>query len=156
MTRKPTYEAGIKSRLFDRPLLFNASVFHVDWSNAQVSAYTLNPTAVNPVRIVRNAGGLRITGFEVSSELSFADYFGIGGSLVYSDPKFRAGAYDASVIAQCVVGAGAGATAAPGCPPVMIVDMPSGPRAVSSIEGKRPPRRRKRSLQHRTLGEQYL
>ncbi|MGF7150392.1 iron complex outermembrane receptor protein [Sphingomonas zeicaulis] len=135
-----TYEAGIKSELFDRALLLNASFFHVDWTNAQVSAFTLNPTTVNPVRIVRNAGNIKTDGFEVQSEFRFADMFRVGGSLVYSDPKFQAGAYDASIITQCVIGTGAAATAAPGCPPVILIDTPSGPRAVTSLEGKRPQR----------------
>ncbi|MFZ2994833.1 TonB-dependent receptor [Sphingobium sp.] len=135
-----TYEAGVKSRLFNRALLLNASVFHVDWSNAQVSAYTLNPTTVNPTRIVRNAGNIKTTGFEVQSELTLADYFKVGGSVVYTDPKFQAGAYDASIITQCVIGTGAAATAAPGCPDVILITTPSGTRAVTSLEGKRPQR----------------
>lgn len=135
-----TYEAGVKSELFNRALLLNASVFHVDWTNAQVSAFTLNPTTVNPVRIVRNAGGIKTNGFEVQSELRIADYFKIGGSVVYADPKFQAGAYDASIVAQCVIGTGATATAAPGCPDVIVINTPSGPRAVVSLEGKRPQR----------------
>lgn len=135
-----TYEAGVKSRLFNRALLLNASVFHVDWTDAQVSAFTLNPTAVNPTRIVRNAGNIKTTGFEVQSELSLGDYFNIGGSLVYSDPKFQAGAYDGSIITQCVIGTGNAATAAPGCPDVIVIDTQTGPRAVTSLEGKRPQR----------------
>nr|WP_165388254.1 TonB-dependent receptor [Sphingomonas populi] len=135
-----TYEAGVKSELFNRALLLNASVYHVDWTNAQVSAFTLNPTAVNPTRIVRNAGNLKLTGFEVQSELRLAEYFKLGGSLVYSNPKFQAGAYDASLAVQCVIGTGAAAVAAPGCPPVILVTTPSGTRAVNSLEGKRPTR----------------
>ncbi|WP_165831122.1 TonB-dependent receptor [Sphingomonas pokkalii] len=135
-----TYEAGVKSELFDRLLLLNASVYRVDWTNAQVSAFTLNPTAVNPTRIVRNAGNIKTTGFEVQSELRPTDYFKLGGSLVYSDPKFQAGAYDASIVGQCVIGTGAAAVAAPGCPPVILVTTPSGTRAVTSLEGKRPQR----------------
>lgn len=136
-----TYEAGVKSELFDKMLLLNASYFHVDWTNAQVSAFTLNPTAVNPTRIVRNAGNIKTNGFEVQTELRIADMFKIGGSLVYSDPKFQAGAYDASIVAQCVVGTGATATAAPGCPPVIVVNTAGGgARAVTSLEGLRPQR----------------
>lgn len=135
-----TYEAGVKSRLFDRRLMFNASVFHIDWKNAQVSAFTNNPTTVNPARIVRNAGNIKTTGAEAQVELAVTDYFKLGGSVVYSDPKFQAGAYDGSIITQCVIGTGATATAAPGCPPVIVVSTPSGPRAVTSLEGNRPQR----------------
>lgn len=135
-----TYEAGVKSYLFNRALLFNASVFHVDWTNAQVSAFTLNPTTVNPTRIVRNAGDIKTTGAEAQAELTLTDYFKLGGSVVYTNPKFQEGAYDGSIITQCVIGTGATATAAPGCPDVILVTTPTGTRAVTSLEGKRPQR----------------
>ncbi len=136
-----TYEAGIKTSLFDRRLTFNASVFHTDWSNAQVSAFTNNPTAVNPNRIVRNAGNIKVNGIEVQSDLRVNRMFAIGGSVIYSDPKFQAGAYDGSTIAQCVIGTGAAATAAPGCPTVITVVAGNGATvAVSSLEGLRPQR----------------
>ena len=137
-----TYEGGVKSRLFNRRLLLNASVFRVDWSDAQVSAFTNNPTAVNPVRIVRNAGNIRITGFEAQADLTLGDIFGIGGSVVYSDPKFQAGAYDGSQIVQCRLGTTpATFTAAPGCPAIIGVPTANGgTQFVPSLEGLRPQR----------------
>ncbi|MEY2882385.1 MAG: hypothetical protein RL490_109, partial [Pseudomonadota bacterium] len=111
-----TYEGGIKSRWFDNRLTLNASVFHTDWKDAQVSGFTDNPTAVNPSRIVRNIGNIKATGFELQSELQVTDMFGLGGSLTWSDPKFQAGVYDGGTVGQCVVGTGTTATAAPGCP----------------------------------------
>jgi iron complex outermembrane receptor protein len=136
-----TYEAGIKSRLFDRALLFNASVFHVDWGNAQVSAFTNNPTAVNPARIVQNTGSLSVNGFEVQAEWAIADLLTLGGSVTYSDPKFDAGAYDGSTTAQCRVGTAPNFTSAPGCPPVIPVVAGNGTtQYVISLEGNRPQR----------------
>ncbi len=132
-----TYEAGFKSRLFDRRLLLNASVFHVDWTNAQISAFTLNPTAANPVRIVRNAGNIQATGFEAQAEYSIGDMFAVGGSMIYSNPKFQAGAYDGSTITQCVM---PDLTAAPGCK-VITIERANGTTAtVASLEGNRPQR----------------
>lgn len=136
-----TYEAGIKSRWFDNRLTFNAAVFHTDWKNAQVSGFTENPTAVNPSRIVLNIGEIKATGFEVQSDLQLTDMFSIGGSLTWSDPKFGAGVYDGGTVTQCVVGTGAAATAAQGCPPPIVVTTASGAvRAVPSLEGLRPQR----------------
>lgn len=137
-----TYEFGIKSRLFDRALLFNASVFHVDWSNAQVSAFTNNPTAVNPARIVQNTGALSVNGVEAQLEWTIADMFRLGGSVTYSDPKFDAGAYDGSTLAQCRIGGNVPtATAAPGCPPIIPVVAGNGTtQYVVSLEGNRPAR----------------
>ncbi len=132
-----TYEAGFKSRLLDRRLLLNGSVFHTDWSNAQVTSYTDNPTAVNPVRIVRNAGDIKVDGVELQSDFQATDSIQIGGSLTYSDPKFQDGAYDASMITQCVTSAG---TAATGCKLTTIKLASGATRVVPSIAGNRPTR----------------
>lgn len=136
-----TYEAGVKSQWMDKRVTFNASYFHVDWSGAQVSAFTDNPTAVNPARIVRNVGGIKTDGVEVMAEVSPVDAFSFGGSFIYSDVRFGAGTYDGSTTTQCVIGAGATATAATGCPSLIIVTTASGAiRAVPTLEGKRPQR----------------
>lgn len=132
-----TYEAGFKSRLFDRRLLLNASFFHVDWTDAQISAFTLNPNAANPVRIVRNAGNIKATGFEAQTEFQLTDMFAVGGSVIYSNPKFQKGAYDGSTITQCVKSDG---KAAPGCQ-VVTIERGNGTTAiVASLEGNRPQR----------------
>ena len=129
-----TYEAGFKTHLFNQILMLNASVFHVDWSNAQVSAFTQNPTAQNPVRIVRNVGGIKTTGAELQAEVRATDMFGFGGSVTYSDPKFNDGAYDSSFIAQCVTAA---STAAPGCSVITITQANGTQRVVPSLGGLR-------------------
>ena len=136
-----TYEGGFKTNLFDRNLLFNAAVFHVDWKNAQVATFTQNPTATgNTVRPILNVGGIKATGFEVQADYTFRRMFGIGGSFVYSDPKFQQGAYDGSQILQCIVGTGATATAAPGCQVTTITRANGAVQVVPSLEGLRPQR----------------
>ncbi len=136
-----TYEAGFKSQWFDNRVKFNASYFHVDWSAAQVSAFTENPTAVLPSRIIRNIGGIKSDGFDALLEIQATDVFGIGGSITYADVRFGEGTYDGGVIAQCVVGTGATATAATGCPAPIVITLPSGQvRAVPGLEGNRPQR----------------
>lgn len=136
-----TYELGFKSEWFDRRLLINAAYFRVDWKDAQVSSFTDNPTAVNPVRIIRNIGTIKTNGFEILAEIKPTDQFGIGGSVVYSDVAFGPGTYDGGTVTQCVIGTGTTATSAPGCPPLIVVTTPSGAvRAVPSLEGLRPQR----------------
>jgi len=136
-----TYELGFKSDWFDKQLMLNASYFHVDWKNAQVSSFTDNPTAVNPSRIIRNIGAIKTDGFEAQAEYRPTENFGVGGSVVYSDVAFGAGVYDGGTVTQCIVGAGITATAAPGCPPVVVITTGSGAvRAVPSLEGLRPAR----------------
>jgi iron complex outermembrane receptor protein len=136
-----TYELGFRTEWFDKLLMLNVSYFHVDWKNAQVSSFTDNPTAVNPVRIIRNIGAIKTDGFEAQAEIRPSDMFSFGGSVVYSDVAFGAGVYDGGTVTQCVVGVGTTATAAAGCPPVTVVTTPSGAvRAVPSLEGLRPAR----------------
>lgn len=138
-----TYETGIKSRLFDRRLLLNLSVFRTDWKNVQISAFTTNPNLpanVVPLAITRNAGGVKSKGFEVQSNFKVSDLLNIGGSISYSDPKFQAGTYDAGQISRCRLGTTpATYTAAPGCPPIIAVQTANGgTQYVPSLEGKRP------------------
>ncbi|WAC22319.1 TonB-dependent receptor [Blastomonas sp. SL216] len=137
-----TYEAGFKSRLFDRRVTINGSFFYVDWKDAQISAFTQNPTAVNPVRIVQNAGALRAKGVEIQADWDITDMFSIGGSFIYSDPKFRPGAYDGSQIPQCRTGTTAATFgSAPGCPAIIAVPTANGgTQFVPTLEGLRPQR----------------
>lgn len=138
-----TYEAGVKSNLFDNRLLLNASVFHIDWTNAQVSGFTQNPAATTVNRIVLNIGDIKSTGFEALAELKITDMFSVGGNFSYSDPKFQSGSYDGGQVTTCVIPGAtpAAATAAPGCPPVIVVTRANGTQAaVPSIEGRRPQR----------------
>lgn len=65
-----TYELGFKTEWFDKLLMLNASYFHVDWKNAQVSSFTENPTAVNPNRIIRNIGAIKTDGFEAQARFA--------------------------------------------------------------------------------------
>ncbi|MDR7101138.1 TonB-dependent receptor domain-containing protein [Croceicoccus sp. BE223] len=132
-----TYEVGFKSELLDRRLQLNAAAFYTDWKNAQVSAFTANPTASNPARIVQNTGSIEVWGVEASAELRATDFLTVGGSYIYTDPQFQEGSYDGSTVSQCVT---AGA-AAPGCPPVTTVTLANGgTRVVPSLEGLRPQR----------------
>lgn len=132
-----TYELGFKSELFDRRLQLNAAAFYTDWSNAQVSAFTANPTATAATRIVLNTGAIKSKGFEASAEFRATDFLSVGGSYIYSDPEFQKGSYDGSTTAQCVA-AGAPAN---GCPPVITIVQANGtPRVVPSLEGLRPQR----------------
>ena len=135
-----TYEAGVKSRLFDRALTLNLSFFHTDWQDAQVSGFTQNPTAVNPVRIVQNAGAIKANGIEAQADVTL-DIFGFGGSFIYSDPKFQAGSYEGSQIAQCRIGTAAPFTSATGCPAIISVSTANGgTQFVPTLEGLRPQR----------------
>ncbi len=54
------YELGLKSELFDRRMIFNASLFHIVWENLQVAGQ--DPTGA--FGFIGNAGEAEITGLE--------------------------------------------------------------------------------------------
>jgi iron complex outermembrane receptor protein len=133
-----TYEAGVKTRFFSDRLDFDVSYFHVDWDDAQISSFTANPTALTPVRIVQNAGKIVSNGVEAKADLALTERYSVGGSIVYSDPHFLAGAYDGSQISQCRVGVAPNFTSAPGCPRIIAVPTANGgTQYVPSLEGLR-------------------
>ncbi len=94
-----TYEAGVKSWLFDRRLMLNASVFRVNWSNLQISTFSSNPAVVQA--IITNVGEMKTNGVEAQTQFKATDIITLGGGVTYSDPKFGDGAYDPAYSAQC-------------------------------------------------------
>lgn len=84
-----SYEAGLKTQLFDRAVRFNAAAFYSDYKNIQL---TLNscPTLVPPGQVplcnlVTNAGSAHIKGFEAEAEIHPVQGFMIDSSLSYVD-----------------------------------------------------------------------
>lgn len=59
-----SYEAGLKTELFDRRLIFNADVFSTEYKDFQAQVTTSTP--VGFISIIHNAGGLKTRGAEVS------------------------------------------------------------------------------------------
>lgn len=94
-----TYEAGVKSWLFDRRVMLNASAFRVNWTNLQLSTFSPNATVAQA--IIMNAGDMKTNGVEVQAEVKATDIISVGGSVTYSDPKFGSGAYDPAYSSQC-------------------------------------------------------
>ncbi len=77
-----TYEAGIKSELFDRRLRLNLAAFHTDYDNIQLTVQVGN----SPV--TQNGGTARIQGFEIESEARPIENLTLSGSLGYLDAKY--------------------------------------------------------------------
>ncbi|MEM8937550.1 MAG: TonB-dependent receptor, partial [Pseudomonadota bacterium] len=63
------YEIGLKSALFDNSLIFNAALFHITWSDPQVSSSTVNAS----IPITVNGDGARSRGVEVSTDWTPTD-----------------------------------------------------------------------------------
>ncbi|HEX3366229.1 TonB-dependent receptor [Phenylobacterium sp.] len=77
-----SYEAGVKTSLFDHRLVFNADVYHMLLKAAQVS--TLNPTT-GVGFTVGNAGNVRVEGVEIDAHARPISELTLNASLSYAD-----------------------------------------------------------------------
>jgi iron complex outermembrane receptor protein len=77
-----TFEAGIKSELFDRRLQVNIAAFTTKYKGIQL----LIQRGVSPT--FENAGTARINGFEIESQAVLSDIFRINASAGYIDAHF--------------------------------------------------------------------
>lgn len=98
--KSTNYEAGIKSRVLDRRVLFNLSVYKTTIKNLQVSVYEPKLNAF----VTGNAASATSKGFESNLEIVPDSRIRIFGTLAYTDAK-----YDDFPGAACP------ADAAPGC-----------------------------------------
>jgi iron complex outermembrane recepter protein len=77
-----SYEAGLKSDLFDRRLRLNLAAFYYDYKDLQVQ-----DTERNNV-LIRNAASAKIKGIELEGAASLSDSFQVDFSAAYLDAKF--------------------------------------------------------------------
>ncbi len=95
--KNTTYEGGVKADFLDKKLQLDASVYHIDSSNLQLSFPQGN--GINTV--IQNIGGTSNTGFELSSILKPLPGLTLQASLAYTDPTFTSGTYDTVNVATC-------------------------------------------------------
>lgn len=81
------YEIGLKSQALDNALTFNAALFHIDYSNQQLSIGIATPPFLVPVTIPKT----RINGAETELTLRAAPGLTLGGSLSYLDSQIAGG-----------------------------------------------------------------
>lgn len=82
------YEAGLKSRFFDRRVLFNLSYYHTDYTNIQraVSFDAGNNTILTATR---NAAAAKIDGVESELRVAMFDGITLGANLAYTDARYN-------------------------------------------------------------------
>jgi iron complex outermembrane receptor protein len=88
-----SYEAGIKSDLFDRHLRLNVSAFYTDFSDMQLvvgSCDTLSPFPGAPCSQTTNAGDSKLWGVEVEATIRPVDGMTIDLSGSFLDFKYKA------------------------------------------------------------------
>lgn len=91
-----SYEAGVKSTLWDKRARLNMSVFYYDYANIQVLQYLTINSLITP--IITNAGTAKLWGSDISADLRVTDELTIGagvsllhtefGSAIFCDPLF--------------------------------------------------------------------
>ena len=77
-----SYEAGVKSTLFDRRLRANASAFYYDYTNLQVVQY------INGIATTTNAGKATIKGLELEFLARPIDRLSLSSTLSYLDARY--------------------------------------------------------------------
>ncbi|AZI38153.1 putative TonB-dependent receptor [Caenibius tardaugens NBRC 16725] len=81
-----TFEAGIKTDLFNRRLRINAAVFQNNYGNLQI---TVNDPTLGFAPIIQNAAKARIRGVELELQAQPTDALRIEAGLGYLDAKYR-------------------------------------------------------------------
>lgn len=82
-----SYEAGVKSTLWNGRWILNASVYSSDFKDFQ--AQTLDTTSAPPRLGLANAGLMRARGFELETNLRLTDHLTVGGSASYNDAEYK-------------------------------------------------------------------
>jgi len=80
-----SYEVGLKSRFFDRKLLFNLALFWDEHHDLQLSIFSGGTTAAS---VVTNAGSARIRGVEVESIFRPIPTLTVNASVAYLDLEY--------------------------------------------------------------------
>jgi len=82
-----SYEAGIKSELFDRRLRLNFAAFLTDYDDLQVQQFAAGMQGATS--LIVNAGKVQLKGFEAEATLMPVDGLTIDGSVGYVDTKYK-------------------------------------------------------------------
>ena len=81
------YEGGVRSELFDRRLLLNATAFRSNYRDLQVSIFAA--TAGIPISVVQNAASSVSQGIELEGKLAVSQSLSIGSAMTFLDSKFK-------------------------------------------------------------------
>ena len=83
-----SYEAGIKSELFDRRLRLNFAAFLTDYDDLQVSQFAASLSG-GATSLIVNAGKVQLKGFEAEATFMPVEGLTFDGSVGYVDTKYK-------------------------------------------------------------------
>lgn len=127
-------QVGVRSRLLDRRVTLNATLFNTEYDDFQAQGAELLPDGTQNFRLT-NVGAIRTRGIEVESTARLVDGLTLSGSVAYLDAEITQFAG-----AQCWPGQ----TVAQGC---------AGSPARQNLAGERPPQAPKWKL---SAGAEYV
>lgn len=87
-----SYEAGLKSDLFDRRLRLNATVYKTDYDDLQITQLVTTPNTgggTTSTSFISNAGKATYKGFELEATALLGEHIQIDGNVGYIDPKYK-------------------------------------------------------------------
>ncbi len=90
-----TYELGAKTAWLDNRLIFNTSVFYIDWTNQGINETDFittqcgGQTLSEPNNILTNAGGSRVIGAEVQLDYQVTDNIYVSAAYGLADTKLE-------------------------------------------------------------------
>jgi iron complex outermembrane receptor protein len=97
-----TYELGFKSTLAGGRVRLNASVFQIDWSDAQFrQAAPGSQTTGTLVNATLNVGSITSKGLEVSLAANLTEHWSVDANVGFADPKFDDQTYAQSLERLC-------------------------------------------------------
>jgi iron complex outermembrane receptor protein len=85
--RVSSYEAGIKSDIFDGHLRLNLSVYHAEYSQIQVRQLISPPPPATLTSYIVNGGNARFNGYELEATALLGP-LSVHASTAYTDPKY--------------------------------------------------------------------
>lgn len=91
-----TYELGTKNVFADGQFIFNAALFHIDWSNLQTLGQSADPAFIGT--ITRNIGAASSQGFEAEFTAFVTEGFQINGGIALNDATRGEGEIDPSFL----------------------------------------------------------
>ncbi|WP_292051341.1 MULTISPECIES: TonB-dependent receptor [unclassified Brevundimonas] len=92
-----SYEAGVKSTMFDRKLQFSTSIFYIDWTDIQVQGAIPGAS----LAVTQNNEGATSYGIEWDSTYYFTPNLSLRTSFALMDPTYKDGTEDAEIAAPC-------------------------------------------------------
>jgi iron complex outermembrane receptor protein len=84
-----SYEAGLKTELFNRHLRLNVAAYHNIYDDLAVNIPLTDAPAGTFASRIGNAGKVKYTGFEAEMQAVLSDNFSIDGSIGYVDIKYK-------------------------------------------------------------------